>query len=135
MKVSDAFPSRYLAVDDLKGKATVVTIKSVEMETIGQGQNKAEKLILSFRGKDKQLVCNKTNAKVIAKLHGEDTDDWVGKQIRLVPREVEFQGDMVWAIRVSLQAPGAAEPERQNEPESEPAPGDPDYEDPDLVPF
>lgn len=119
MKVSDAFPSKYLSVDDLKGKATVVTIESVELETMGKGREASEKLIISFKGKSKSLVANKTNSKVIAKLHGDDTDDWIGKQIRLVPREVEFQGDMVWAIRVSLQSPGSPAPEPEPEQHAE----------------
>ena len=76
---------------------------------MGQGRDKEQKLLIRFVGKQKGLVCNKTNAGTIEKITGTDeTDDWVGKNITLCAREVEFQGDMVWAIRVSLKAPGAA---------------------------
>lgn len=106
-KISDAFPSKYLAAADLNGNNVTVTISRASIEEIGQGADKDRKIVLSFAGKNKQFVCNKTNAKVIAGLHGDDTDDWLGKSITLCPREVEFQGDMVLAIRVSLQRPAA----------------------------
>ena len=109
MKTSQAFPSDYLKASDLNGKSVNVTIESVEMVDMGQGRDKESKLLIRFVGKQKGLVCNKTNAGTIEKLTGSDeTDNWVGKQITLCAREVEFQGDMVWAIRVSLKAPGAA---------------------------
>jgi len=107
MKIGEAFPSSFLKVDDLQGRDVTVTIASVELETIGK-DDKEQKLVLGLLGKTKKLVCNKTNAKTIAGLHGEETDEWVGKQIILSPREVEFQGKMVMAIRVSLKRPGAA---------------------------
>src|SRR5688572_12755058 len=105
MKVSQAFPSNYLKADDLQGRDVHVWIKSVTMEDIGQGNEKASKLVLHFNGKDKGMVCNKTNANTITKLYGDDTDAWIGKAITLCAREVEFQGEMVLAIRVSLKAP------------------------------
>lgn len=108
MKLSEAYPSAFLKADDLNGRAVTVTIESVKLEEIGQGRDKDKKLVISFVGKEKKLVCNKTNAGTIGKLHGDDTDDWEGKQIILQPREVEFQGDMVWSIRVSLQKPGTS---------------------------
>jgi len=105
MKVSQAFPSNFLKADDLNGQAVTVTIASVELEEIGQGRDKEEKLVVKFQGKSKGMICNKTNANTIAKLHGDDTDAWVGQRITIVPREVEFQGEMVLALRVSLQKP------------------------------
>jgi hypothetical protein len=110
MNLSQAYPSRYLAADDLQGRSVTVTIASVKLEEIGQGADKDTKLVLTFSGKSKALVCNKTNAKTIGKLWGEETDNWVGKPIIIAAREVEFQGNMVWAIRVSLQKPGTSAP-------------------------
>lgn len=110
MKLSEAFPSNFLKAEDLKGAAVTVTINNVEFEKIGKG-DEDKKLILSFQGKAKKLVCNKTNSKTIAKvLDSDDTDDWIGKKITLRPAEVEFQGEMIWSIRVSLQAPGTSTP-------------------------
>lgn len=137
MNINDAFPSDYLKADDLKGSNVTVTIESVSIEEIGQGQQKEAKLVLSFIGKKKRLVCNKTNAKTIAGLYGPEMDAWKGQSIILSPREVEFQGDMVWAIRVSLQKPTTVAPaggreERFRAPvKPEVMAGDPDSE----VPF
>ena len=124
MKTSQAFPSDYLKASDLNGKSVNGTIESVEMVDMGQGRDKERKLLIRFVGKQKSLVCNKTNAGIIERLTGSDeTDNWVGKKITLCAREVEFQGDMVWAIRVSLTAPGNPAPAV-----SAPAPEPPDDE-------
>lgn len=104
MNINEAYPSHFLKAEDLKGKTVNVLIAAVKLEEIGQGTKKERKLLVSFQGKEKKLVCNKTNANIIAKLHGDNTDNWIGKWITILPREVEFQGDTVWAIRVSLTA-------------------------------
>lgn len=110
MKVGDAYPSKYLAAADLDGRDITVTIDDVKLEDIGQGQNKEQKLVISMKGKDKQFVVNKTNAKTISKVLGsDDTDDWIGQRIIIGPREVEFQGDMIWSLRVSLRSPASAQ--------------------------
>ena len=106
MNVNSAFPSDYLKAEDLQGKNQTVTIETVELVELGEGRDKQQKILITFRGKEKGLVCNKTNAGTISKLYGPETDDWIGQTIIIGPREVEFKGDMVWAIRVSLQKPG-----------------------------
>ena len=108
MKIGEAYPSKYLAAADLDGRDITVTIESVELESIGQGQNKESKLVIAMKGKEKQFVVNKTNAKTISKVLGsDDTDDWIGQRIIIGPREVEFQGDMIWSLRVSLRNPAS----------------------------
>jgi hypothetical protein len=124
MKLGDAYPSKYLTAEDLDGKDVTLTIDSIELEEIGQGADKSKKLVIGFRGKKKQFVVNKTNANTIAKVLGsDDTDDWIDQRITIGPREVEFQGNMVWSIRVSLKKPAsqqakeAAAPAQQHEPD------------------
>lgn len=124
MKLSEAFPSNFLKAEDLGGKPVTLTIEAIDFDEIGQGRDKEKKLIITFRKTDKKLICNKTNATTIGKLYGEDTDAWVGQRITIMPREVEYQGEMVWSIRVSLQKP-AATATKPVEPEPEPA-GDTD---------
>jgi len=51
------------------------------------------------------VVLNKTNAKIIASLHGNETDDWPGKKIILYATEVDFRGEIVDAIRVRKRIP------------------------------
>lgn len=129
MKLHDCFPSNFLKSEDLNGKAVVVTISEVEFDRIGKDTSEGKKLILSFEGKEKKMVVNKTNAKTIEKLYGDDTDNWIGKPIKIVTREVEFQGDVVWALRVSLEKPAGSKPSPATAPE-------PEEEDPDnSTPF
>jgi len=109
MKLSEAFPSNFLKASDITDDVMTVTIKDAAVEQMGKGKDAENKLILSFRGMEKKLVCNKTNAATISKVIGsDDTDDWIGQRINLVVREVEFQGDITMGIRVSLQKPAGA---------------------------
>ena len=106
MKLNDAYPSQFLTAEDLDGKDIAITIAEIELEEIGQGHDKSKKLVIGMTGKKKRFVVNKTNANTIAKvLDSDDTDDWIGQRITIGPREVEFQGNMVWSIRVSLKKP------------------------------
>ena len=108
MKTSEAYPSKYLSAEDLDGKDVTVTIAGVELVDLGQGSKKENKLCITMQGKKKGFIVNKTNAKTIEKLYGDETDEWIGQRIILSPREVEFQGDMVLSIRVSLKKPATA---------------------------
>lgn len=109
MKLSEAFPGKYLKADDLGDEDVAVTIKDCTQEMVGQGSDASLKLVLMFREFDKGLICNKTNAKVIAKLYGDDTDDWTGKKIVLwVNHDVQFGNEVVSAIRVRSKAPTSA---------------------------
>lgn len=79
-----------------------MTIDSVQMEDMGSGEMKP---VIYFRGKDKGLVLNKTNANTIAGMYGPDTQGWQGRGITLFPTQVDFQGRQVAAIRVRMQPP------------------------------
>ena len=124
MKLSDAYPSKYLSAADLNGQDVTVTIDGAELEEFdGDGRSKEKKVVLSFRGKKKAMICNKTNFNTIVKVLGyEDTDDWIGKSITIGPREVEFGGEMVWSLRVSLKVPGSAPTPQRQAPSPTPAP-------------
>lgn len=96
MRISEAFPSNYLKAADLQGRNALVKIDRAEYEMIGQDK----KMVLYFQGKEKGMVCNKTNANNIAHLYGEETDDWRGHEIVLFEAMVDYQGKTVPAIRV-----------------------------------
>lgn len=125
MKTADAYPSKYLSAEDLNEKDITLTIRSVELEEIGQGAKAERKLVIEFAGAKKRFVCNKTNSNTISKVLGSDeTDDWIGQRITIGPREVEFQGDMVMSIRVSLKKPAEAAPKKKVEPDPVPSDND-----------
>jgi len=104
-KTSDMFPSRWLKASDFEDGDATLTIREVGQERIGQGKDASDKFVLYFEDEAKGLVLNKTNVGTIAKLHGDDTDDWIGKDVTLYTTEVQFQSDMVEAIRVRSKAP------------------------------
>jgi hypothetical protein len=99
MRGSDAFPSAYLAAEDLNGKTVSVTISGYRMFKFPDKDK--EKLILKFSDNELELVCNITNANMIAEVLGTDEmDEWKGKTIELRAQKVPFGGKIVDAIRV-----------------------------------
>ena len=107
MRISEAFPSNFLRNDDLQNRRVKLTIESVAMEQVG----KDDKPVVYFRGKDRGLVLNKTNAAMIEEITGKDEmDDWAGTEIVLDPARVDFQGKRVPAIRVDYATDGKPAP-------------------------
>jgi hypothetical protein len=102
MNINAAFSSQFLRAVDIGTATPTVTIKSVDIEELGQGKDKKSLPVVRFEGKDAGLVLNKTNASIIAAALGEETDDWVGRKITLRVEDVPFKGDIVAAIRVSI---------------------------------
>lgn len=98
MRVSEAFPSQYLKAADLQEKQAAVQVERVDFEQIGDDR----KPVVYFKGKEKGLVLNKTNANNIAAVYGDETDDWLGADLVLFPTMVDFQGRSVPAIRVKI---------------------------------
>ena len=96
MRMSDAFPSKYLKADDLNGREVKVIIERVEKQEI----NGEEKPVIFFRGKRQGLICNKTNAKIVVQALGDETDKWCGLEIILYSTTVDFQGKSTPTIRV-----------------------------------
>lgn len=102
--INDAFPSNYLKASDIRGSEPVVTIDHVAFEPVGR--QKEMKAVLYFKGKEKGVVLNKTNAMKITSLSGSpNTEDWDGVRIRLYATETEFAGETVECIRVKPAPP------------------------------
>ena len=102
MKLSEMFPSNLLKSQDLldEGGEMQLTIERVEMKTFDRDNGGSDTKPLIFFKEDKQMVCNKTNATIIAEMYGDDTDLWTGKEVMLTVKDVEFQGKTVLGIRV-----------------------------------
>lgn len=124
MDINKAFPSQWLTAGDIGDATPIVTISHVEFKEVGQ--TKDIKPVLFFEGKQKGMVCNKTNAKTIAQISGsQDTDDWAGTRVQMYVAMVSFQGEEVEALRVRLPKTVAAKPK--------PAPAE--VADEDAIPF
>ena len=110
MKVNELYDteSRWLKAADLAGRKHKLTIQSIEVVDIKDQKGvSTRKAGLTFAGKQKGLLLNKTNAKLISSEHGDDMDKWVGKQITVFPTTTDFAGEQVDCIRVEKFVPEA----------------------------
>jgi hypothetical protein len=117
MNYDELFPSKYLKASDIGEHRPLVVIHRITVEELGKGDNKERKPVAWFRGKDKGMVLNKTNATTISKVAGsKDMDKWPGTRLQLFVAEVEAFGELTEAIRLrrapdpSVAAPAAEEP-------------------------
>ena len=116
MKMSDAFPSRWLSQDDIGDGVFRLTIADVRTETVGQGERAKDHAILHFREakvgdvKIKPFILSaKVNWKVVAGAYGGDTDFWVNKQLDFyVNPNVMYGDEQKGGIRIRI--PGGAVP-------------------------
>ena len=97
MKANDLCPSPHLEAADFPAD-TVVTIKDVGFAVVGE--EKVEKGVVYFEEHKRGFVVNRTNIKRIIAQHGNDTDDWPGRQITLYASETDYGGRTVPCIRV-----------------------------------
>ena len=108
MKISEAYPSKYLKAADLGGQAKTVTITNIEEAEVGIERER--KFCMSFAGKSKQLILNKTNMSSLRQIFGDtDLEDLSGKQVTLVVREVDFHGETHSVIRIVAAKPAVEE--------------------------
>lgn len=104
MELDDVYQSSSIKAADLKGLEHTVVIETVTRKDFDNGP----KLILTFQGRKKSLVVNRTNAKRIAFTHGTNTDLWIGREIILYPEVVDFKGEPTLAVRVKATIRQAA---------------------------
>lgn len=117
MHVGEMLESKYLKASDLRGQRVKVTIGSVEMMQMNDGKSKPA---MYFQGKKKGMLLNKTNIKTIARFYGDDTDAWLGRPLELFEAMVDFQGDTVPAIRVSVPQANTQAPLQNAQPPQQP---------------
>lgn len=119
------FDRDYVGAFELGGKDVVVEIAKVEAAELKIEGNKTKKSpVLTFRGAAKKLVCNKTNAKTLAGLFGNETQAWVGKKIAIYPTTTKLGRDTVDCIRIRNKRIEASA-ERDEPRDQPPAPREP----------
>jgi len=119
MKLTEAFPSKWLKAADLEAQPRLVTIETVKLEAVEEG--KPAKPVIVLRGMTQGLVLNKTNGNALAAFLGDDTDHWSGKKIVLFPTQAEFQGKVVDCIRVRAPKPQSPSPAAESPSPAKPA--------------
>jgi hypothetical protein len=118
MDISKAFPREYLTAADFEDRPKTLIMKKVVMAKFEDDQ----KPVLYFEDEEMGFAMNKTNANIVQKLYGKNTEEWAGKPLTLYHAMVEFRGDMVPAIR--CRAP-KTEPRKDFQPKT----GVPEYDD------
>lgn len=101
------FDNEYIGAWDLEGREATVTIADVSKVRLKSPSGKEDtKIRLSFEGKEKGMVVNKTNARTIAGLYGTKVEQWKGKRITLFATTTQAFGAVHDCIRVRPVAPG-----------------------------
>lgn len=112
MLISAEFPSRYIKAADLGGREVKVIMQNVEREKLGDDM----KLVLYFKGKERGLVLNKTNAGTISNAYGDETSDWFDQPLILFSVMTDFQGKVGPAIRCRVPTAKDNKPPRKADP-------------------
>ena len=100
MKVNEMLPGKYLRADDLDGPVAT-TIMEVRVEEFGE----QKKPVVVFDDEERVLVLNRTNADTIRKIaDSDDSTDWTGVVISVVPAMTDFKGKRVSCIRIQPTA-------------------------------
>lgn len=93
----------YLKAADLNGEDWELVISGYDKKMFDQtdfetGEKyKKVKVVLSFAGEKRTLVCNATNARAIAAAYGDAYSGWIGKSIILYTGE--WQGKPALRVR------------------------------------
>ena len=104
----EVYKTRWLKSDDIPDEDLVLTIRDVIDEEVGD--EKEIKFILIFSEIQKQLILNKTNARILSDRFGKNPSAWLNKRIGLYATEVPFGGKTTLAIRIRLKGPAPAQP-------------------------
>jgi len=103
MNLNDMYPSTTLKSADFDEVGEMIlTIEKVEIKALGSEADSETKPVISFKETEKALVCNKTNANIIAGMYGDKNVDvaWVNKQITLHVEMTTYGGKPTPGIRV-----------------------------------
>lgn len=96
-----------LKAKDFIGKNLKVKISKVEIRDYPATDDQAasQKPALHFEGKEKTLVLNATNTKILCEGYGNDSDGWVGKHVGLSVVDYTSKGfGHGWTVK-ALDAP------------------------------
>lgn len=105
MKLSAAFPSKYLKADDLQGRSFNVQISHYAIEDVGTDDKPQQKPVIYFTNAQKGMVLNRTNGESIGVVLGDEMDAWRGHILELFPQRVQGPNGMVNAIRCRVVLP------------------------------
>jgi len=102
MDFDQLYPKRFMKAGEFNGRPVTLTIASVKLEELGEGNEKKGKAVVAFKGTKKEWVANVTNGTCLKAMFGRKVDDWIGKRVTLYPVEMPdpFTGELILGIRV-----------------------------------
>ena len=104
MTRKDAFPSSWINATNVDPEGEELTIREVTHEKVGKEKEKLP--VIRFDERDDRFVCRITKWDSIVELTGEEnSDNWVGKRIKLVRVRVECRGEMRDGVRIQAAKP------------------------------
>jgi hypothetical protein len=104
MKASEFGNSKFLKKEDFP-QPKVLTIKSASAEEVAKGD---VKLCIYFNEIVKPLTLNNTKRNLLIATFGDDTDQWIGKKVRLsLDPTVMYAGQPVGGIRLECSKSAA----------------------------
>jgi len=112
MKVSQMFPKKYAAGEDLQGKAVTLTVAAVRSEKMYRPTEEKEiqGYVLYFKEAKKGVVLGRTLADEVAEAVGTDeAGDWPGQRITLYTEPKNVFGE-VRQVFHARKANGGAPP-------------------------
>ncbi len=115
MNINDFKTSKFLKKEEV-GEGKILTISAISQENVSaEGAEPEMKICLHFQEIDKPLVCNSTNAQIIAQFTGVQDNiehGWIGKQVVLYHEpNISFGGKLVGGIRVRAPKNQVAKPD------------------------
>ena len=109
--VNQVYSGRLLNATDLLplGRKRVAIIHEATVESVGQGKDIKDMIILSLTSAQgqpwpKNLPLKVTNARILAASWGQDTDAWIGKSIEVWAENTMYAGKVVPGISVAAVA-------------------------------
>ncbi len=101
MKIGDMVESKYLKQSDVPDPV-IVTFQSLKKVNVARDDEDPDyRWSAKFSEFAKPMILNVTNIKRSAKALGDDTEDWMGKQIELYcDPDIEFGGNIVGGLRL-----------------------------------
>lgn len=133
MNYRSMFPKQYLAAEDLDGREVTLTIAKLEREKVKTDSGTEQKWTIHFQEMldrvkrdpnaiNKRLIANITQARMIAKLYGNETDNWIGERITIYPTTCNAFGDPhTPCIRIRDRVPPPKEQREPDAPDQVPA--------------
>ena len=99
-RTTEMVQSKYLKGADIP-EPVIVTIRGVKQVNVAKEDAEPEyKWAVKFAEFDKPMILNVTNIRIAEKAFGDNTDDWMGKEIELhFDENVSFGGEIVGGLR------------------------------------